>query len=145
MGSPKDALHPKDSKNPAYYLEANLLDGALADRFFLIINIPSYFDRIDLSKIINASEQNNYEFLLVPPNGKPTEIHAKLIEIGIDNKKSVIKTKFWFENFSTTPLSLAEIAEYLEQILPADKSEIKTSEAPLLLMNIQRRSKRFPI
>jgi hypothetical protein len=91
------------------------------------------FDKIyedGFEKFIDGREPDNYEFLLVPPNGNKTEINAKLIASGIDNKKSEIMTKFWFENFSTTPLSLTEIAEYLEQILPADESDIHTSEDP---------------
>jgi MoxR-like ATPase len=60
MGKPIPNLqYIFSAMNPADYLGANLLDGALADRFFLIINIPSYFDRIDLSKIINSVNEIN--------------------------------------------------------------------------------------
>lgn len=46
--------------NPADYLGADFLDSALADRFFLIVNVPSSFDRSDLKHIINStSDQIN--------------------------------------------------------------------------------------
>ncbi len=40
--------------NPPNYLGANYLDSALADRFFLIVKVPSSYDRADLTKIINT-------------------------------------------------------------------------------------------
>lgn len=55
MGKPIPNLrHIFSAMNPSDYLGANLLDVALADRFFLIINIPKSFERDDLSKIINS-------------------------------------------------------------------------------------------
>lgn len=44
--------------NPLTYLGANPLDAALADRFLLIINVPSEFNRNDLDAIINLDEKN---------------------------------------------------------------------------------------
>ncbi len=44
--------------NPLTYLGANPLDAALADRFLLIINVPSEFNRKDLDAIINLDEKN---------------------------------------------------------------------------------------
>jgi len=44
--------------NPLTYMGANPLDAALADRFFLIINVPNKFDRDDLNEIINMDENN---------------------------------------------------------------------------------------
>jgi len=40
--------------NPPNYLGAEYLDPALADRFFLIVNVPSKYERNDLVKIINS-------------------------------------------------------------------------------------------
>lgn len=45
--------------NPPDYLGAEYLDSALADRFFLIVNVPSKFARNDLSKIINANSYSD--------------------------------------------------------------------------------------
>lgn len=42
--------------NPLGYLGVNPLDEALADRFFLIVNIPENFKDNDLKKIINSNE-----------------------------------------------------------------------------------------
>ncbi len=39
--------------NPLGYLGVNPLDSALADRFFMIVQVPTNFDREDLSKIMN--------------------------------------------------------------------------------------------
>lgn len=44
--------------NPLTYLGANPLDAALADRFFLIINVPNKFNREDLDEIINLNDKN---------------------------------------------------------------------------------------
>jgi MoxR-like ATPase len=65
--------------NPISYLGANLLDSALADRFFLIVNVPSKFERNDLSKIINnsnTSEKTSKELLDIIT--KVTDITKKL-------------------------------------------------------------------
>ncbi len=43
--------------NPLGYFGVNQLDEALADRFFLIINIPSDFERSDLAEIINMPDE----------------------------------------------------------------------------------------
>lgn len=45
--------------NPPDYLGAEYLDSALADRFFLIVNVPSKFARNDLSKIINVDSYSD--------------------------------------------------------------------------------------
>lgn len=48
--------------NPPEYLGANYLDSALADRFMLIVPVPSSFEKDDLKKIIN-SDQNQVVLL----------------------------------------------------------------------------------
>ncbi len=65
--------------NPLGYLGVNPLDEALADRFFLIVNVPSEFLRNDLLKIINS------------PDNKATENKSNdLIEL-IENIRTEVK------------------------------------------------------
>ncbi len=44
--------------NPLNYSGTNPLDSALADRFFIIVQVPTSFSRSNLSKIFNCSDDN---------------------------------------------------------------------------------------
>ncbi len=54
-----DLKYVFSAMNPLHYAGTNPLDSALADRFFLIVQVPSSFSRSDLSKIINCQDNNS--------------------------------------------------------------------------------------
>jgi len=77
--------------NPLGYFGVNPLDEALADRFYLIINIPSDFERSDLSEIIN--QPNEMEL------GKSEELIELISKVKTKASSIDKQTKMKIDNF----------------------------------------------